>query len=241
MKQHNKLTRFILIGALFALLFSGCLKFGSTADVNPASQPQMRVTMKEAYQGVKDGNTESVQLPADKAFITIKICVENLSAVQESVYWQDVFLDLGDNIRIYPVALGYDQAEAFSWLLPIAAPIGGKSIDHKFYFFLIQKNELIRIPAYQSLGCDNSAQFKSLALLFIVKKEQVGKPHRLNFLGAPMPFTANKVSPLSLYAIGGFALGIFIVIAAAGLVLRKRKLQTQAAMLPQQSEDPTEE
>lgn len=237
MKQHNKLTRFILIGSLFALLFSGCLKFGSTADVNPASQPQMRVTMKEAYQGVKDGNTESVQLPADKAFITIKICVENLSAVQESVYWQDVFLDLGDNIRIYPVALGYDQAEAFSWLLPIAAPIGGKSIDHKFYFFLIQKDELIRIPAYQSIGCDNSAQFKSLALLFIVKNERVGEPYMLKFLAAPMPFTAKKVLPFSPYVISGVGLGIFIVIVAAVVVKRRRKLKAQASMLPQQNED----
>jgi len=237
MKQLKKRTRFLLIGVLLPLVFSGCLKFGSTEDVNPASQPQMRVTMKEAYQGVKDGNTESVQLPIDSAFITIRICVENLSTVQEYVYWQDVFLDLGDNIRIYPVALGYDQAEAFSWLLPMAAPIGAKSIDHKFYFFLIQKNELIRVPAYQSLGCDNSAQFKSLALLFIVKKESAGEPYILNFLGAPMPFTAKKISPLSMYATWGFGLGIFIVIAAAVLVLRKRKLKTQASMLPQQNDD----
>jgi hypothetical protein len=237
MKQHNMRTRFFLIGVLFPLVFSGCLKFRSTEDVNPASQPQMRVTMKEVYQGVKDGNTESVQLPIDSAFITIRICLENLSTVQESVYWQDVFLDLGDNIRIYPVALGYDQAEAFSWLLPIAAPIGAKSIDHKFYFFVIQKNELVRIPAYQSLGCDNSAQFKSLALLFIVKKERVGEPYILKFLGASLPFTAKKVSPLSLYVIWGFGLGIFIVIAAAVLLLRKRKLKKQAALLPQQNED----
>jgi hypothetical protein len=236
MNQHNKLTTFILIGVLFPALFSGCLKFGSTKDGNPASQPQMRVTMKEAYQGVKDGNTESVQLPADKAFITIKICLENLSAVQESVYWQDVFLDLGDYIKIYPVAVGYDQAEAFSWLLPIAAPIGGKSIDHKFYFFLIQKNELIRIPAYQSLGCDKSAQFKSLALLFTVKKERVGEPYMLKFLGALMPFTAKKVLPFSPYVIGGVGLGLFIVIVAAVVVIRKRKLKTEASMLPQQNE-----
>ena len=237
MKQHNRQTRFLLIGVLLPLVFSGCLKFGSTEDVNPASQPQMRVTMKEAYQGVKDGNTESVQLPIDSAFITIRICLENLSTVEETVYWQDVFLDLGDNIRIYPVALGYDQAEAFSWLLPIAAPIGAKSIDHKFYFFLIQKNELVRIPAYQSLGCDNSAQFKSLALLFIVKKERAGEPYILNFLGAPMHFTAKKISPLSMYVLWGLGLGILIVIAAAVLVLRKRKLKTQASMPPPQNED----
>jgi hypothetical protein len=237
MKQHNQRTKFLLIGVLLPLVFSGYLKPGSTQDVNPASEPQMRVTMIEAYQGVKDGNTESVQLPTDSAFITIRICLENLSNVQESLYRQDVFLDLGDNGGIYPVALGYDQAEAFSWLLPIAAPIGGKSIDHKFYFFLIQKDELVSIPAYQSVGCDNSTQFKSLALLFIVKEKNVGKPHVLNFLGARIPFRAKKFSPLSRYVIWGFGLGILIVIAATVLVLRKRKVKTQAAMLPQQNQD----
>lgn len=238
MKQHSNLSRLLMMGGVFSLVFSSCLKFGSTEDVNPASQPQMRVTMKEAYQGVKDGNTESVQLPADKAFITIKICVENLSAVQESVYWQDVFLDLGDNIKIYPVALGYDQAEAFSWLLPIAAPIGGKSIDHKFYFFLIQKNELIRIPAHQSLGCDNSAQFKSLALLFIVKKERVGEPYMLKFLGAPMPFTAKKVSPFEGYLKWGVGLGLFVIlIVVAGVVVRKKKSKTQALVLQEEKSE----
>ena len=238
MKQHNKRTRFLLMGVLLPLVLSGCLKFGSTEDVNPASQPQMRVTMKEAYQGVKNGNTESVQIPIDRSFITIRICLENLSTVQESVYWQDVFLDLGDNIRIYPVALGYDQAEAFRWLLPIAAPIGAKSIDHKFYFFLIQKNELVRIPAYQSLGCDNSAQFKSLALLFIVKKERVGEPYILKFLGASLPFTAKKVSPFEDYLKWGLGLGLFlilIVIAAAVFVLRKRKLKIQNEDSPGES------
>ena len=236
MKKNNRI--FFLIGVLFTFIVSSCVSLNKAADdSSPANQPQMRITMLEAYQGVRDGNIESVQLPTDSAFVTIRICVENLSTVPESVYWQDVFLDLGDNFRIYPVALGYDQAEAFSWLLPIAAPIGGKSIDHKFYFFLIQKNELMRVPAYQSLGCDDSAQFKSLALLFIVKKASAGKPYILNFLGAPMPFTAKKFSPLSMYVTWGFGLGIFIVIAAAVLVLRKRKLKTQASMLPQQNED----
>lgn len=238
MKQHNKRTRFLLMGVLLPLVFSGCLKFESTEDTHPASQPQMRITMKEAYQGVNDGNTESVQLPTGSAFITIRICVENLSAVQESVYWQDVFLDLGDNIKIYPVALGYDQAEAFSWLLPIAAPIGGKSIDHKFYFFLIQKNELVRIPAYQSLGCDNSAQFKSLALLFIVKKERVGEPYILKFLGAPLPFTAKKVSPFEGYLKWGVGLGLFLIlIVVAGVVVRKKKSKTQAPVVQEENQN----
>ncbi len=159
---------------------------------------------------------------------------------QNSVYRQDVFLDVGDNIKIYPVALGYDQAEAFSWLLPIAAPIGAKSIDHKFYFFLIQKDELIRVPAGQSLGCEGSAQFKSLALLFILKKEMAGEPQLLNFLGARMPFTAKKVSPFEGYLKWGMGLGLFIIlIVVTGVLVRKKRSKMQALLLQEgNSEQP---
>ena len=85
MKQHNKRTRFLLLGVFLSLVLSGCLRFGSTEDVNPASQPQMRITMKEAYQGVKDGNTESVKLPTDRAFITVRLCVEFFQPYKNSL------------------------------------------------------------------------------------------------------------------------------------------------------------
>lgn len=236
MKQHNKRTRFLLIGVLLPLVFSGCLKFGSTEDVNPASQPQMRVTMKEAYQGVKDGNTESVQLPIDSAFITIGICVENLSTIQESVYWQDVFLDLGDNIRIYPVALGYDQAEAFSWLLPIMEPIGGKSIDHKFYFFVIQNNEIMKIPAYQSLGCNTSSQFKSLALLFIVNNDIVSRPFTLHFLEGEIRFKAKRILVVSERIKWGIGLGLSLILIMVTVIVIRKKTSSAQASLSQEND-----
>jgi hypothetical protein len=238
MQYHNHLNRYLLMAIGFIVFLSSCVSFRQSAEnLNTTGKPKMRITIIEAYQGIKDGNVESVRLPAGRAFITIKMCVENLSTVPETVYWQDIFLDLGDNIRIYPVALGYDQAEAFSWVLPIAAPIGAKSIDHKFYFFLIQKAELIRVPAYQSLGCDNSAQFKSLALLFMVKKESAGNPYILRFLGAPMPFTAKKISSFSMSVAWGVGLGLFIVIAVAALVLRKKRLQVQVSLSPENNQN----
>lgn len=237
MGLHNNLHRLFIMGVIFTFVFSGCTVFSRLPqNPKPSNQPQMRITLIEAYQGVRDGNTESVRLPIDNIFITVKICVENLSAVQQSVYLHDIFLATKDTIQIFPVALGYDQAEAFSWLLPIAEPIGGKRITHKFYFFLIQKNELFSIPAYQSLGCKASAQFKSLAPLFIVNRSAVDEPYKLHFLSAEIPFTAKKdLPPLLGYVKWGTFIGfLLIVIAVAVIVIRTKNLKVQASPLPEE-------
>lgn len=231
------------MGIVLTLVLSSCAIPGKSAEeANLANKPQVRITLLEAYQGVKDGNVESVQLPGDSAFVTVRLCVENLSAIPQPVYWQDVFLTGGNNAQTLPVALGFDQAEAFSWLLPIAAPVGAKRIDHKFYFFLIQKNELMSLPAYQSLGCDQSSQFKSMALLFILKKEMVDEPYTLHFLGAKLPLTPKRDFSRALYIIWSVGSGLSaIALWLTVVVLRKRKLKAQIAMNTQIHEDAAED
>ena len=227
----NPLKR-ILIGVLFPLIFSGCLLFnGLTGDPNAGDQHGLALTMKDAYQGVKDGNVESVPLLEDSTYVTVEVCVENRSVTEQIVHGGDVFLTTENNGQIFPVALGYDQAEAFDWILPMAEPIGGKRIEHRFFFFPIQNDEVLRIPAYQSQGCSNSAQFKSLALLFIVQKDMVDRLYTLHFLEENIPFAAKMILPLSDYVKWGVGLGfLFILIVVAIIVVRKRRAEVQASL-----------
>jgi len=241
MKEHNHLTIFLFIGVLFSFICSSCVNINQgTDDSNLSDKPQMRIKLLEAYQGVRDGVIENIQLPADSAFITVKICVENLSEMQQSIYLQDLFLTTTDNIQIFPIALGYDQSEAFSWLLPIVKSTGGKRISHKFYFFHIQNNEIVRIPAYQSLGCETSTQFKSLAPLFIAKKSMLDEPYILHFLSTGLPFTAKRDSPFSGNAEWAVGLGSLVIVLVA-IWIRKNNLRAQETVNSQPSEDALEE
>jgi len=217
---------------LLTFLFSACLPFKDTVqDANIGETDGLQITMKEAYQGVKDGNVEWVPLPENSAYITVEICIENHSAMDQSIHWQEVFVSTENNVQVFPVAVGYDQAEAFSWLLPIAEPIGGKSIDHKFYFFVIQNNEIMKIPAYQSLGCNTSSQFKSLALLFFVNNDIASQPFTLRFLGGEIHFEAKRILVVSEGTKWGIGLGLsLILIMITVIVIGKKKLKTQVSL-----------
>lgn len=98
---------------------------------------------------------------AESAYLTVEVCVENISSEFVTVLWRDVYVVGEDNVQYFPSALGLDQAEAFSWVLPLAEPIGGKRIEHKYYFFLIQEEALTTLPARQSQGCKSSPQYTS--------------------------------------------------------------------------------
>lgn len=194
--------------------------------------------MLDIYQGIQDGNVESVQLPADRAFVTVEMCLENLSTIDQSILWQDVYLTSGDLEQIHPVAVGYDQADAFSWLLPIAEPAGAKSIDHKFYFFLVQSHELMRLSAGQSLGCSTSAQYKSLALLFTVPEKRSGHSYTLRFYNADIPIRARKIIVIPEAVQWGFGLGGFGLLATVGAILvGRRKRQAQAATAAEETSE----
>jgi hypothetical protein len=228
MRRNNKIIRLFVAVVLLVFLLSACLVF---KDSNVGETHGLRIKVEDVYQGVKDGDVESVQLPGGNTYVTVEICVENLSDMEQTVQWQDVFIIAGDNSQIFPAALGYDQAEAFSWLLPIVEPIGGKRITHKFYFFLIQSNELMKIPFHQSLGCKTSSQFKSLALLFIVRNEIIDQPYTLNFLESDIVFKANETSSISNYFKWGIGLGVFLfLLVVTVFVVRKKKSKVQESL-----------
>lgn len=157
------------IGAIVALVCTSCASQPSlSGDVNADGKPDVKVALGEVYSGVRDGNIESVSLPAESEYLTVEICIENISNEFVTVFWRDVFILGEDGAQYFPSALGLDQAEAFNWVLPLVEPIGGKHIEHKYYFFLIQEEALMTLPAHQSQGCTSSPQFTSQALLFIL-------------------------------------------------------------------------
>ena len=180
------LTRGFQIGVFFAMLLISCVSQPSlSGDVNADGKPDAKVTLGEVYSGVRDGNVESVSLPAESAYLTVEVCVENISSEFVTVLWRDVYVVGEDNVQYFPSALGLDQAEAFNWVLPLIEPIGGKRIEHKYYFFLIQEEALITLPAHQSQGCKSSPQYTSQALLFILPKDIARGRLQLLFLGDP--------------------------------------------------------
>ncbi len=171
-------------GAIFALVFTSCASQPSLGgDVDADGKPDVKATLGEVYSGVRDGNVESVSLPAESEYLTVEICVENISNEFVTVFWRDVFIVREDGAQYFPSALGLDQAEAFNWVLPLIEPIGGKHIEHKYYFFLIQEEALMTLPAHQSQGCESSQQFTSQALLFILPTGITRGNLQLLFLG----------------------------------------------------------
>ena len=235
--NYPRLT--MLAGMLLCLVLSGCqLTAGSQAETGTG----VRITLGETYAGVRDGNVESAPLPTGSAYVTVEACVENLSAMERSIGWGDVYLATVENVQVYPVALGYDQAEAFSWLLPIVEPIGGKHIDHKFYFFRIQNQELMRIPARQSVGCRGSSQFTSMALLFILPQELAGGAYTLHFFEGALPVQATEGSPVPVSMIWGAALALALLsIVVVLLVIRKNRSRAEAAAVDTGSQDVPDE
>lgn len=178
------MPRVFQIGAIFAIILTSC---GSrpflSGDFNADGRPDVKITLGEVYLGVRDGNVESLSLPADNEYFTIEICVENISNEFITIFWRDVYVLGEDNTQYFPSALGLDQAEAFSWVAPLVEPIGGKKIDHKYYFFAIQQEALMSLPAHQSQGCKSSPQFTSQALLFILPEDILGGRLQLVFWG----------------------------------------------------------
>jgi len=232
----NRLNKLSKVGILLVFLFSACLPF---KDINVDGTNGLQIMIKDAYQGVKDGNVEWVPLPEKSAYITVEICVKNPLTTAQSVQWQDVFIVTEDRLQVFPIAVGYDQAEAFSWLLPIAEPIGGKRITHKYYFFLIQNNEIVKIPAYQSLGCNNSSQFKSLALLFIVSNDIANQPFTLHFREREIRFEAKKVIIVSDGTKWGIGLGLslILIMVTVIVIIRKKKLKAQVYLSQENNEN----
>ncbi len=185
-KTSLLMPRSFQIGVIFAVILNGCVSQPSlSGDVNADGKPDVKVTLGEVYSGVRDGNVESVSLPAESEYLTVEVCVENISREFVTVFWRDVYVAGEDDVQYFPSALGLDQAEAFSWVLPLAEPIGGKHIEHKYYFFLIQEEALITLPAHQSQGCKSSPQYTSQALLFILPKDIARGRLQLLFLGDP--------------------------------------------------------
>lgn len=156
-----------------------------SGENNEDQKPDLRIALGEVYLGVRDGNVESIPLPVESEYLTVEICVENISNELATIYWRDVYVAEGDDAQYYPSALGLDQAEAFSWVLPLTEPIGGKRIEHKYYFFLIQDESLMALPAHQSQGCEFSSQFTSQALLFVLPKGVHRGRLQLLFMGIP--------------------------------------------------------
>lgn len=245
MRCHNLSPRSFLVGLLLPMLLSACSTFTQSTEGRDADgQRDLEITIKDAYQGVKDGNVESVPLSQNRIYVTVELCVENLSSTDQSISRQDVFLLTKDNLQIFPSALGYDQAEAFSWALPLAEPLGAKRIESLFYFFLIQGDELMRIPAYQSQGCRSSFQFKSMALLFIVSKEMAGPSYTLHFAGDDVPFTTEKLSLIWIVAcIAGFGF-FFLLMVILGVVVLRRKSKARTSPLQEKGDkgpDPSDQ
>jgi len=217
-KQGNLLFKFTVAGSCLAFVFSIWLTYRSATLQDPRG---LAITVKDAYLGVKDGNVDSVPLSADHVYVTVEACVENHSAAEQSLGRQEVFLETGDHAEIFPVAVGYDQAEAFHRLPPTAEPLGAKHVDPAFTFFLIQRNELLRVPAHQSQGCRDSSQFKSLALLFLLPKEMAGQPYILHFREIQLNLGAGTLSALAGY-FGWLAL---LVLVSLGLVFVAKTLR----------------
>ncbi len=220
LRQGNLLFKFYLVGSCLALVFSIWLTSRSATLQDPRG---LAITVKDAYPGVKDANVENVPLPADRVYVTVEACVENRSAAEQSVGRQEVFLETGDHAEIFPVAVGYDQAEEFNWRLPIAEPQEANRIEHKFTFFLIQRNELLRVPAHQSQGCRDSSPFKSLALLFLLPKEMAGQPYLLHFRETQLNLGAGSLSALADY----FRWLALLVLVSLGLVFVSRTSQRE--------------
>ncbi len=220
--------------ALFALLLSACAFEGASVE-----EPHgLRITMKDVYQGVKEGDVVDVPLPNDNEYITVETCIENFSGAEQVIHKEDVFIAAEDGSHVFPVAVGYDQAEVFSWAVPLLEPVGGKRFPHEYYFFLVQSDALMNIPSYQSLGCETSSQFKSLALLFIVQKEIAGQPYALHFLDGEIQFAAKKPFSVSGYIKWGAGLAVFLFsIAVAVIIIGKKKAKRQATLSQEQNQD----
>ncbi len=185
-KTSLLIPRSFQIGVILAMILNGCVSQPSlSGDVNADGEPDVKVSLGEVYSGVRDGNVESVSLPAESEYLTVEVCVENISSEFVTVFWRDVFIVGEDGTQYFPSALGLDQAEAFSWMLPLVEPIGGKHIEHKYYFFLIQQEVIITLSAHQSQGCKSSPQYTSQALLFILPKDIARGRLQLLFLGDP--------------------------------------------------------
>jgi hypothetical protein len=129
MRDPKDRYRRFLAGSFSLLFFSACMIFDRSTGLG--------VTVRDAYEGVQDGNVESVPLPKDNVYVTVELCVENPSSADRPIALTDVHLATKGNAQIFPSAVGYNQAEAFSWLLPLAEPVGGKRIVPLFYFFLV--------------------------------------------------------------------------------------------------------
>jgi hypothetical protein len=236
------LSKLLILGVLLALIPYVYLISGRPPSNPSANRPQeLKITLKKAYQGVKDGNVDGVPLPVDRSYITVEVCIENLSSSDYIIPREAVLMTTKGHVDLYPSAVGYDEAEAFDWLLTIAKPLGAKRIPHKFYFFLPQRDQLISLPAYQSQGCSTSSKFKSLAFLFLVPKDIAGQPHTLHFFEEQIRFTARRpISPSGYVAIG-VGLGI-LVIGIVVIMTQKRKSREKAAASQEQNESqsPTE-
>lgn len=220
MRYPGDLNKRVVLGLLTLLFFAACGTFnGST------SRQGLQVTVQDAYEGVQDGNVESVPLPQDHLYVTVELCVENHSSANQAIAREDVYLMTERNVQVFPSAVGYNQAEAFSWALPLAEPVGGKRIVPLFYFFVIQNNEIMNIPARQSVGCRGSSQFTSMALLFVLPTEMADPSYMLHFAGREAAFKTGKIPVIGYVACAGGA-GFFFLLAAIlgilGIVVRSR-------------------
>jgi hypothetical protein len=218
MRDHKDLNKRFLAGLLSLLFFASCATF----NMSPGGQG-LEVTVKDVYEGVQDGNVESVPLPKDNLYVTVELCVENPSSTDRPIAWEDVYLVTKSNVQVFPSAVGYNQAEAFSWLLPLAEPAGAKRIVPLFYFFLIQNDEIMNVPAAQSVGCRGSFQFTSMALLFLVPTAIAESSYTLHFAGEQVPVTTDKFSPI-WYVVCTVGVGFFFLLSIIlGIVAIRRR------------------
>ena len=195
MKQASHFNFISVITLILLITLSACSSFwpgGPGINQPVQSQDGWEITVRDSYQGIKLGNLQDIYLQEGYGFITLEVCIRNLTETEQVVHIGKVFILTEDGATIFPIGQGYKQSEVFGWLVTILKPFGGKRVVDDLLYFPIQSDELARVSPKQSQGCKDSYKLKTYAYLFMFNTERLDKPFTLHFLDSEINLTARK-------------------------------------------------
>lgn len=220
---------------VWAIALSACSSFWPTGP--GIDQPvqtrnnKWEILVRDSYQGTKLGNLQDISLENGYGFITLELCIRNLSSDAQVVHWEDISMITEDGTIVFPMGQGYRQSEVFGWLVAVLKPFGAKRVVDDLWYTRIQNYELVSLPAHQSQGCKDSYQLKTYAHLYMVRQEMLEKPFTLRFVEEEITLTAREPFVVSRQTIQLLKqLGVLFLFLLTILVqTRNRRLRREKA------------
>ncbi len=221
---------FIIVINLFVLVglvaCSGFYPARENKSPSIKSETRWEIQVRDTYIGTREGSLQSITLSEGFTFITIPMCLRNLTDTKRAITFSDIYIDTSADEHIPPMGQAYRQSETFGWLLPLLWMFGARSVSDEFWYTPIQSFEMLPLDASASIGCTDTEQFKNFAYLFMLPSQQALEPFTLHFFEEEIQLlarTPNYVPRANLRAVKRLAGYFFIVMIVLFFVVRRRK------------------